>query len=721
MHTKNTLLWGRLLSFLLLWNGLVLYSYAQESTETDTDIQRRSNSPGKIMPYGANTSRPANSIAVNRKAEYQNLSPEDLIKEIFVRTGSCTSIENVQVQVYNWNNNTKAWTSGSTGPRGLAYFETPADADFPMKNGLILSTGDVREAEGSNKSDAAMGGGITTISVKDVDLQSIISKQGNYFLTNYTVLEFDFVPTGTKMEFKYIFASEEYPEYVESPYNDVFGFFISEYNSQTSVLENKRNIALLPTTTNPGIHEVSINNVNNGYFTSNYYNGTGVRKISNPGYFIPNKGGNLATEFDGYTVVLTAKADLEACKKYHLKIAIGNAGDIALGSGVFLQSNSFEAGDDIVNVVNGVSDVYNAFLDCPDNQYKLIAKISNVSDQATTVQLEFSGTAVNGTDFVDMNGNPLKNSYVVPVGQSQIEIPYKLTSSASVGKKFNVKLFCPCSGGTTAAKRTITFTNKVTGMTLTPMSVCSSSAKGSISVQMTGTSNDYEYSIDGGATWVTSSVFENLSVGTYTISGRDRGGCATYTQTTKIEHIVADAGVDQVQCGEPDFTIIASPLKSNETGTWSFVGTVPAGTAIENPSLATTKVKGVPEGATVTVKWTLSNGSCSTNSSITLSNQESVDKYETIRKDIFIENLAENNALKLLELCGSVPANPAWSVVIADGYFQFDASTGTVTYDKSKLYPSLDVFRYAVTDACGNRKYCGIYLNVVSGNKNKND
>jgi hypothetical protein len=42
-----------------------------------------------------------------------------------------------------------------------------------------------------------------------------------------TVLEFDFVPATDNISFNYVFGSEEYLEFVNAGYNDVFAFFIS--------------------------------------------------------------------------------------------------------------------------------------------------------------------------------------------------------------------------------------------------------------------------------------------------------------------------------------------------------------------------------------------------------------------------------------------------------------------------------------------------------------
>jgi len=95
------------------------------------------------------------------------------------------------------------------------------------------------------------------------------------------VLEFDFVPTQSTISFQYVFASEEYNEYVDQ-YNDVFGFFV-----------NSQNIALIPGSSDP----VTINNVNNG---------------DNPQYYRDNDYGDFSqntpypTQFDGFTSVLQA-------------------------------------------------------------------------------------------------------------------------------------------------------------------------------------------------------------------------------------------------------------------------------------------------------------------------------------------------------------------------------------------------------------------------------
>jgi hypothetical protein len=61
------------------------------------------------------------------------------------------------------------------------------------------------------------------------------------------------------LKFRYAFGSEEYMEFANSSFNDVFGFFISGPNPSGGSYTNQ-NIALIPGTATP----VTINNVNGG-------------------------------------------------------------------------------------------------------------------------------------------------------------------------------------------------------------------------------------------------------------------------------------------------------------------------------------------------------------------------------------------------------------------------------------------------------------------------
>ncbi len=81
------------------------------------------------------------------------------------------------------------------------------------------------------------------------------------------VLEFDFVPTQGTASFRYVFASDEYLEFVDQ-FNDVFAFYVDGVN-----------IALIPGTNTP----VAINTVNPGDNASFFVNNpSGDRRPSGP-------------------------------------------------------------------------------------------------------------------------------------------------------------------------------------------------------------------------------------------------------------------------------------------------------------------------------------------------------------------------------------------------------------------------------------------------------
>ena len=139
-------------------------------------------------------------------------------------------------------------------------------------------------------------------------------------INNAAVLEFDFVTTGDSIKFRYVFGSEEYPEFVCS-FNDAFGFFLSGPGISGPYTNGAINIALLP----DGITPVTINNVNNG--DNNNPNDPFCPAV-NPQYYVNNATGTTVV-YDGFTVVLEAKRAVQCGETYHIKLAIGDALDQA--------------------------------------------------------------------------------------------------------------------------------------------------------------------------------------------------------------------------------------------------------------------------------------------------------------------------------------------------------------------------------------------------------
>ncbi|MGE9808867.1 choice-of-anchor L domain-containing protein [Janibacter sp. G1551] len=190
-------------------------------------------------------------------------------------------------------------------------------ASIGFDSGVILASGAVANAIGPNTADNAMTQFGTA---GDADLAALAG-----FATNdASVLELDFTPNGDTVYFRYVFASEEYNEYVNSQYNDTFAFFVNGVNCAT-------------VDTGAGLQPVSINTINNG---SPY----GSATATNPSLFVNNDlddgGGALNTQYDGMTVALTCMAPVNTGVPNHLKLAIADGSDYSLDSGVFLEQGS---------------------------------------------------------------------------------------------------------------------------------------------------------------------------------------------------------------------------------------------------------------------------------------------------------------------------------------------------------------------------------------------
>jgi len=153
------------------------------------------------------------------------------------------------------------------------------------------------------------------------------------------ILEFDFVPMGATVQFQYVFSSEEYSDFSNTSFNDVFGFFING-------TMGSGNCATTPVTNNP----VSVNTINNGNDVG------GDPTPHNVALFRDNvrpAGPTIDTQMDGLTVVLTCKATVTPNATNHMKLAIADASDHVLDSAVFIQAGSLTSGTQVTTSLSG--------------------------------------------------------------------------------------------------------------------------------------------------------------------------------------------------------------------------------------------------------------------------------------------------------------------------------------------------------------------------------
>jgi hypothetical protein len=176
-----------------------------------------------------------------------------------------------------------------------------------FEQGVILSTGNVNSIPGPNESDSGASTDNGLPGDDQLDAQFDVESE------DATYIQFNVKPTSDVISFQYVFSSEEYNEYVNDGYNDVFGLYV-----------NGVNVALLP----DGITPVTINNVN---------------LETNSQYFRNNdlvNGAPINTEMDGLTVVLNAQSNVTVGEWATVKLIIADSGDSEYDSNVFIKANS---------------------------------------------------------------------------------------------------------------------------------------------------------------------------------------------------------------------------------------------------------------------------------------------------------------------------------------------------------------------------------------------
>jgi PKD repeat protein len=291
-------------------------------------------------------------------------------------------------------------------PAGAVGTFTNVTSNIGLTNGILLTTGAVSIANGPNNSPNA---GVNNGAPGDFDLSNLAGA-ATY---DGCALEFDLIPACDTLKINYVFGSEEYPEYVNKQFNDVFAFFISGPG-----FVGLQNIALVPGTALP----VSINNINAG---------------KNAQYYIDNTGG-ASIQYDGFTTPLQAKAKVTPCETYHLKLVIADVLDGIFDSGVFIQGNSIECQQ---VAYNDIASNTNAVKSCSNGSFSFCR--TGDTTKAFTVNYTVGGTAVSGVDYV-----PLSGSTVIPAGQRCMTTNLITKPNGNGGGVRTVKImyqygFCP--------------------------------------------------------------------------------------------------------------------------------------------------------------------------------------------------------------------------------------------------------------------------------------
>jgi uncharacterized repeat protein (TIGR01451 family) len=259
-----------------------------------------------------------------------SFTTEQLLNNVILNS-SCGVISNVITQ----------------GQCGVGYFNGN-QTNFPFEQGMIIRSGQANFTEGFYSSGTSTS---TCSQFTDPDLTAILQASGQTGSVNdVSSVKFNIVPTGNILSFNFIFASNEYGQY-QCQFSDVFGFILTDLTTGQS-----QNIAIVPGTTTPistttirdNMYNMSCASVNPQFFST--YN------INNPLSVV-----NMA----GYTVPMTAIASVIPNREYSLKLAVGDFGDTAFDSAVFIEGGSLALGNQCQDNIQLI-----AFLDSNNNGIK---------------------------------------------------------------------------------------------------------------------------------------------------------------------------------------------------------------------------------------------------------------------------------------------------------------------------------------------------------------
>ena len=178
----------------------------------------------------------------------------------------------------------------------------------PSTTGVILSTGNAADFTQSN-GDPNRSAGTSTDTKGGTDNNPLFNALAGTNTFDAVWLNVDFIPTSSVMTLRFVLASEEYPEYASSQFNDVVGVWV--------------NGTLVP---------IGVGNGQAGV--------TNINAVNQPNLNISNTNDAYNTEMDGFTVVLTLKMVVNAGVVNSIRIGIADTADSAFDSNLLISADS---------------------------------------------------------------------------------------------------------------------------------------------------------------------------------------------------------------------------------------------------------------------------------------------------------------------------------------------------------------------------------------------
>jgi SprB repeat/Secretion system C-terminal sorting domain len=332
-----------------------------------------------------------------------------------------------------------------------------------MDHGLIMTSGSVFNALGPN---------ISPSTSQNNGLPGYLAIDTAGF--DAAVISFDVVSNTSFLSFKYVFASEEYNEYVGSQFNDDFAFLISGPGIPAGT-----NIAMIPGTNTP----VDINNVN---------------LASNPQYYINNDSSQNADpvrfanlEYDGLTTVLVTSAiTVVPGATYTITLVIQDVSDAIYDSGVFIEGGSITSDSCVLSLFAEKKDI--------------------TCNGANNGSIDLTYNGANGAvQFAWTNGATTEDIHDLSPGS------YNVTVTDAKGCKKSLANPVVINEPSVLVLGDV----KITAAS------CSGGSGGSAEVSVSGGTPPYQYILDTATN--NTGIFTGLPAGTYNYTVADSNNCST--------------------------------------------------------------------------------------------------------------------------------------------------------------------------------------------------
>ena len=283
--------------------------------------------------------------------------------------------------------------NGEVGAAGL--FAGGLAAGLPFDEGIMLSTGQATAAANVNRNffnDTDFD--LVTSSDNDGDGDAYLDGLAGTPTHDAVSLAFDFISDGGDLFFNFIFASEEYVDFVGQEYNDRFAFRL-----------DGENIAVVSDTTTP----ISVNTINADVNASNY-----VSNLNGPSMPTP-----VGFAFDGFTQSLRAEGRDLAPGLHTIELIIADGYDSIYDAAVFIEAGSFVDTEVFVEALDSVATEHLP----ADTGVVRVSRSSTGGD--LVVELLITGDAAIESDYLLNDGSGVDGSslyLLIPDGEAYVDV-----------------------------------------------------------------------------------------------------------------------------------------------------------------------------------------------------------------------------------------------------------------------------------------------------------